>query len=305
MGTLATSDPDAGDSHTYSLVSGAGDSGNASFAVDGSRLETDAVLDFEATSSFSIRVRTSDGEGGTFARAFAITVSDTAEPPTPGPTPPATTDEDAPVTVTLSASDPEGEDVTSFATNTGPASHGTPGPVGPIGCTGGTPNVCTADVVFTPDADYNGAAGFSYTASDGTHVSLPATVSITVRPINDTPTALDASRTTDEDTPLALDLAALVGDVETADANLTYEIVTPPAHGTATATTYTPAADFNGTDSLTYRVIDRGDPDNCGAPAPACDAPETSTTQTVSITVDPVNDTPSLDASRRPTRTGR
>ena len=60
----------------------------------------------------------------------------------------------------------------------------------------------------------------------------------------------NGSRTTDEDTPLALNLAALATDLETADANLTSEIVTQPAHGTATATTYTPAADFNGTDSF-------------------------------------------------------
>ena len=62
-----------------------------------------------------------------------------------------------------------------------------------------------------------------------------------------------------------------MSDVETADGDLTYEIVTPPAHGTATATTYTPDADFNGSDSFTYRVTDRGDPDNCSS-AP-CDAP--------------------------------
>ena len=90
-------------------------------------------------------------------------------------------------------------------------------------------------------------------------------------------------------------------DVETADANLTYEIVTQPTHGTATATTYTPAADFNGTDSLTYRVTDRGDPDNCGAPGPACDGPQTSNTATVSITVSPVNDAPVASPGSRTT----
>ncbi len=78
---------------------------------------------------------------------------------------------------------------------------------------------------------------------------------------------------------MALNLAGLVSDVETADADLTYTIVTAPAHGTATATTYTPDQDFNGTDSFTYQVTDRGDPDNCGAPAAGCDGPETSTTR--------------------------
>ena len=75
--------------------------------------------------------------------------------------------------------------------------------------------------------------------------STTATVSITVNPVNDAPVATAGSRTTDEDTPLTLNLAGLASDLETSDANLTYEIVTQPAHGTATATTYTPAANYN------------------------------------------------------------
>jgi hypothetical protein len=124
-------------------------------------------------------------------------------------------------------------------------------------------------------------------------------VTITVDPVNDAPVASPGSRTTDEDTELSLDLAALVNDVETSDANLSYEIVAQPAHGTATETTYTPAANFNGADSFTYRVTDRGDPDDCSS-AP-CDGPETSTTETVSITVDPVNDAPQATDDTRST----
>src|SRR5581483_6685256 len=73
-------------------------------------------------------------------------------------------------------------------------------------------------------------------------------------------------------------------------------IVGGPAHGTLSGAggsrTYTPDPDFNGSDSFTYQVSDRGDPDNCGAPGPGCDAPTTSTTATVSITVNAVNDAP-------------
>jgi hypothetical protein len=295
VGALMATDPDPADDHTFTLVTGSGDTDNGSFTIAGSQLRTAAVFDFETKNSYSVRVRTSDGEAA-FAKALTVTIVDGQEPPTLQPPPPATTAEDTPVTVTLRAADPEGQDVVSFVTSA--ASHGSVGAVGPITCTG-TPKLCSADVEFTPDADYNGPAGFSYTASDGAATSGPAAVAITVDPVNDAPVAVDGSRTTDEDTAVALNLAGLVSDVETADAGFTYTIVTTPAHGTATATTYTPDQDFNGADSFTYQVTDRGDPDNCGAPAAGCDGPETSSIQTVSITVNPVNDTPAApDASR-------
>jgi hypothetical protein len=298
VGDFSVTDPDAGQTHAFTLVPGAGDADNGKFSITGATLDTAGVLDFEAQAAYHIRVRATDD--GTPALnvedTFTITVADTLEPPTPdGKT--ASTDEDSPVTITLSASDPEGDDVTVFTA--GDLSHGTVAPAGAISCTG-TPNVCTQDFAFTPAANYNGPAGFTYTASDGTHVSVPATASITVNPVNDAPTALDGDRTTDEDTPLTLDLASLVSDVETADANLTYEIVAQPpaAEGSATATTFTPAPDFNGTTSLTYKVTDRSDPDNCTT-APCDGTVLTSTTETVSITVDPVNDAPmALSGSR-------
>ena len=289
VGTLSVSDVDVGQTHTFALVPGAGDADNAKFAIAGTTLKTAQALDFEAQPTYSIRVRATDS--GTPAQSvekdFTITVTDTAEPPTPLDRS-VSTDEDTAKTIQLSATDPDGDATTAFVPSG--ASHGTLGAVGPITCGGGTPNTCTADVVFTPDANYNGPAGFTYTAKDASGESAPATVSVTVDPVNDVPTASPGSRTTDEDTPVALDLGALVDDVETSDANLTYTIVSPPAHGTATATTYTPNADYNGPDSFTYKVTDRGDPDGCSA-AP-CAAPKDSTTKTVAITVNPVNDAP-------------
>src|SRR2546423_15176896 len=91
------------------------------------------------------------------------------------------------------------------------------------------------------------------------------TVSITVNPVNDAPLASDGSATLNEDGSTAVDLSALVSDVETSNANLTYTVVGSPTHGTLTGSggsrTYTPDANYNGTDSFTYKVTDRGDPD--------------------------------------------
>ena len=64
---------------TYSLVSGTGSTDNASFSISGSNLQTASALNFEAKSSFSIRLMTTDSTGGSFEKAFTITVINQAE----------------------------------------------------------------------------------------------------------------------------------------------------------------------------------------------------------------------------------
>ncbi|MEO1331749.1 MAG: Ig-like domain-containing protein, partial [Pseudomonadota bacterium] len=62
---------------------------------------------------------------------------------------------------------------------------------------------------YTPDADFNGSDSFTYTVSDGQGgTSTPATVTITVNPVNDPPQAVADSYTTGRDTQLAVTLAA-------------------------------------------------------------------------------------------------
>lgn len=74
VGSLSTSDEDALDLHTYTLVSGAGDSGNSKFSIDGSDLIVNETLDFEQQSSYSIRVRSSDGNGGAIEKVLTVQV---------------------------------------------------------------------------------------------------------------------------------------------------------------------------------------------------------------------------------------
>ena len=80
VGTFSTTDADATDSHSYSLVSGTGDTDNASFTIDGNSLKAAAVFDFETRTSYSIRVKTDDGAtGGTFEKAFTISINNVGE----------------------------------------------------------------------------------------------------------------------------------------------------------------------------------------------------------------------------------
>src|SRR5205823_1711289 len=130
---------------------------------------------------------------------------------------------------------------------------------------------------YMPAANYNGSDSFTYKANDGALNSNVATVAITINAVNDPPVANAQSVTTAEDTAKAIVLTA--SDVE--GDTLTYSIVSGPSHGSLSGTapnvTYTPAANYNGADSFTFKAND-GAVDSAAA--------------TVSITVTAVNDAP-------------
>ncbi len=72
----ASTDADAANTFTYTLVVGNGDTDNASFNISGSNLRITASPDFETKSSYSVRVRTTDQGGLTFEKAFTISIND-------------------------------------------------------------------------------------------------------------------------------------------------------------------------------------------------------------------------------------
>ncbi|MCX7420154.1 MAG: Ig-like domain-containing protein, partial [Planctomycetia bacterium] len=94
-------------------------------------------------------------------------------------------------------------------------------------------NNATGAFSYTPDADFNGSASFTFLANDGTLVSNIGTVTITVNALNDAPTASDGSLTTNED-------AATTGTLSASDidsATLAFSLVdTTNAHGSVTIT---------------------------------------------------------------------
>jgi len=82
VGNLTSSDPDAGETFTYTLVVGDGDEGNASFQVVNDQLLSIVVFDYETRSSYSIRVRSTDSDGNYREEIFTIQVSNVNEKPT-------------------------------------------------------------------------------------------------------------------------------------------------------------------------------------------------------------------------------
>ncbi|WP_353291977.1 SBBP repeat-containing protein [Synechococcus sp. M16CYN] len=80
--TLSTSDPDSGDNHTYALVTGTGDTDNASFTIENDKLKIIESPDFETKSSYSVRLQTTDSSGLTFEKSFNLSVNDINDAPT-------------------------------------------------------------------------------------------------------------------------------------------------------------------------------------------------------------------------------
>ncbi len=80
VGVLSSTDQDVGDNtFTYALVAGAGDTDNAKFEIVEGELKTKEIVNFEAQSSYSVRIQTTDGFEGAFAEAFTISVNNLNE----------------------------------------------------------------------------------------------------------------------------------------------------------------------------------------------------------------------------------
>jgi hypothetical protein len=103
VGTLATTDADSGDAHSYTLVSGSGDTDNASFNLSGAILRANDASALPAR-IYSVRIQTDDGKGGTYAGSFSIKVVDDVAPVFAA-VGPQTVEERKQWTYTLSASD--------------------------------------------------------------------------------------------------------------------------------------------------------------------------------------------------------
>jgi VCBS repeat-containing protein len=114
---------------------------------------------------------------------------------------------------------------------------------------------------YTPDPDFAGADSFTYRASDGLTESAPATVAITVSPVEDPPVAVDDEATTPEDTAAVIPVLANDTDPDSGD-TLSVDLQASAAsdgsvsdNGDGTVT-YAPSQDFHGTDGFEYTADD-------------------------------------------------
>ena len=158
----------------------------------------------------------------------------------------------------------------------------------------------TAQIRVAPGAafDYDqGARSYSLTvtADDGFGGTDSVAVTVRITDVNEPPEAGDdAPDTFEEDTPATIDVLVNDRDPEDARSDLTVTILRRPANGWVTVNapqnagerptiTYTPRADYNGSDSFTYRLSDTGN--------------RTSSVATVALTIASVNDAPAFAAA--------
>ncbi|MFN7572238.1 MAG: tandem-95 repeat protein, partial [Betaproteobacteria bacterium] len=142
---------------------------------------------------------------------------------------------------------------------------------------------------YTPNANANGADRFVYRVSDGQGGSATATATVTLTPVNDPPVVVADSYTLNEDATLTVALPGVLGNDSDVDGDaLTAVVDTRPSHGELTldpdgSFSYTPAADYNGTDSFRYRLRDSKNVFASGFGV-------------VTLVVNPVNDAPAAQA---------
>ena len=147
----------------------------------------------EATISYSI----TDGNGGTDVAEVTVTVNNVNDDPV-AVDDIAETDEDTPVTIDVldNDEDADGDDLTILDASV-PAEEG-------------TVEIIDNELVFTPAENFNGPATITYTVDDGNGGTDEGTATVNVGAVNDGPTANDDTETTDEDTPVTIDV--LVND---------------------------------------------------------------------------------------------
>ena len=136
----------------------------------------------------------------------------------------------------------------------------------------------TADVVYQAPSGFFGYDWFEYTVSDGVTTSAPGTVGIYVSSVTTLPEPLSSAVHLREDEPATFRLQA----TDTGSFSHGFEVTAAPRSGTVTISgneaTYTPAANYAGTDAFSFRVRDSGRVSQMIA--------------TVTLTIDRVEDAP-------------
>nr|WP_257977589.1 tandem-95 repeat protein [Vibrio parahaemolyticus] len=179
-----------------------------------------------------------------------------------------TTEEDTAVTIDVLVNDSDVEgDALSIQSASVPSEQG-------------SVDIVDGKLVFTPAENFNGEATITYIVTDG-DLTDEAKVTVTVTPVNDSPVAVDDTTSIQEDTAVTIDVLPNDSDVDGDKLSIQSASV-PEAQGKVEIVegklVFTPAENFNGDAEITYTVTDG----------------ELTDEAKVSVTVNPVNDAPTI-----------
>jgi hypothetical protein len=266
-GTIA--DPDAGSTFTATPCGAA--HGTATATVTG----TQVCLTYTPTANFNgtdtLCVIVCDNVGACDTVKKPIIVLPVNDKPAVTETPKTVT-EDTPMTICQTITDPDAGDI--FTATPCGAAHGT---LGTPSVSGG--QVC---ITYTPSVNYVETDTVCVIVCDQTGLCDTAKIPVSVTPVNDAPVVTETPKTTNEDTPTTVCQTITdpdAGDTHTARVCGTSHgtLGTPTILGGQVCITYSPAANYNGLDTICIVVCDQ---------TGACDTVKTP------VTVTPVNDAP-------------
>jgi Ca2+-binding RTX toxin-like protein len=264
VGSFSTTDAEGGN-FTYELISGTGDTDNSAFTIVGNELKINSYPDFEAQSSYSIRVKTTDAGGLSFEKVLTLSINDVNEAPVFTSSTTATFEENKTDTVyTASATDPE-KAALSYSLD------GTDAALFAIDESTGAVTFKTAPNFEAPaDSNQNNVYDITVTASTAVGPSVSRAVAITVNNINEAPTVTGETVSTSQNTgnPVTSITVELGDNLSDPDVNgLANALlnVTGTTNGTiasidqdARLVSFTPTAGFSGTASFNYTLTDAG-----------------------------------------------
>ena len=273
-------DPDTGDTFSVSSVT---QGAHGTVAVipagpDAGKVSYVPNLNFNGTDTFTYKAKDSSNAESNVA-TVTVTVSNVNNSPVAN-NDLATTNEDVAVSINVLFNDTDADtgDLLSVSSVT-QAANGTVAII--------TTGPDTGKVRYTPNLNFNGTDTFTYKAKDSANPqaeSNSAIVVVTITAVNDAPTAVNDAGSTNEDAAVNMNVLANDTDPDALD-TLLVSSLTQGANGTVTVNVdntlkYTPNANFNGTDTFTYKAKDASNVESNSA--------------TVTITVNALNDNPTI-----------
>jgi len=236
--TPSVSDPDAGDTFTFAIVT---QPANGAAAVVGNQLVYTPAPNFNGADSFTYRA--TDSTNLSVVGAASVTVLAVNDPPVVADLSIFTSEDSASAPVTPAVTDPDAGDTHTFTIVTQPGR--------------GLATVVGNQLVYAPDANFSGQDSFTFRATDSGGLSAVATANVAVAPVADAPSATHAGITARAGTPSS----PVTPYVEDADLweSFSHQVLSAPANGTASVVgnklVYVPNPGFViGLDSFAYRA---------------------------------------------------